>query len=74
MNMAKKAKVKKQPNDYREGIARKEVYLPHDNLKKLKIKAANADISLKAYIEKVLIEDSEKDIVVDVPVTNELEE
>ena len=57
--MEKKA-IKKQPNEYREGIARKEVYIPHENLKKLKIKAATANISLKAYIENVLIADSEK--------------
>lgn len=71
--MAKKVKVKKHPNEYRKGIVRKEVYIPQKNVIKLRIKALNEDLSLKAYIEKVLIEDSEKPNLIDVPDVNELE-
>jgi predicted DNA binding CopG/RHH family protein len=61
MSKSKKEKsleIQPKRNQYRDGVARKEVYLPEENLHKLKIKAAHANISLKEYIENVLVKDS----------------
>ena len=61
MSKSKKEKsleIHPKRKQYRDGVARKEVHLPPDNLHKLKIKAAIANITLKEYIENVLVKDS----------------